>query len=83
MASGTRFELNHDGVRELLQSPGVLADLAARAGRVAAAAGPGMEVSTFIGRNRARVSVITATTEARLAEAHHRTLTSAIDAARG
>lgn len=52
--------------------------------RLAAAAGPGMEVDTDDeGRNRARVTVWTATIEARVAEATDRSLTRAIDAARG
>lgn len=71
-------------MRDLLRSDGVRADLIARARRVAAAAGPGMEVDTDDeGRNRARVTVWTATIEAMVAEARDRSLTRAIDAARG
>lgn len=52
--------------------------------RVAAAAGPGMEVDVNDeGRTRVRVTVWTATAEARVAEATRRALTRAIDAARG
>lgn len=77
------FKLNRAGVRELLRSPEVKADLEARARRVAARAGDGMRVESATGRNRARAAVITDTIEARRAEAKHRALTSAIDAARG
>lgn len=79
----TKFELNHAGVRELLCSDGVLADLRGRAERIAAAAGDGMEVDARVGANRARASVHTATWEARHAEALDRVLTRAIDAGRG
>lgn len=78
----TRVEIIPAGVRATLQAPGVLDDLRARAERIAEAAGPGMEVSSQIGATRARASVVTATTEARRAEAVDRALTSAIDAGR-
>lgn len=77
-----RIEIKRSGIRAMLKAPGVLADLDERARRVANAAGPGMEASSMIGQNRARASVITATREARRAEAEHMALTRAIDAAR-
>lgn len=76
------LKISHAGIRALLRSPGVLADLERRAQAIAAQAGPGMEVSSELGPNRARASVITATTEARVAEATDRALTAAIDAGR-
>ncbi len=82
ISANVELELNRSGVRELLRSPEVLADLRARAERVAAAAGAGMEVEATIGPNRARAEVATGTTEARLAEARHRRLSRSIDAAR-
>jgi hypothetical protein len=57
-------------------------DLDRRAARIAAAAGPGFEATSQPSR-RARASVITATAEARAAEATSRALTRAIDAGRG
>lgn len=81
MAEG-RIVLNRRGVRQLLRSPEVLADLKHRAEQIAAAAGPGMEASAMVGKGRARASVITATSEARKAEATRRALTRAIDAGR-
>src|SRR5690606_22022340 len=80
MAIPGRIVLKRKGMRELLRSPEVLADLKRRAESIAAAAGSGMEVSAMVGRNRARSSVITATSEARNAEATSRALTRAIDA---
>jgi hypothetical protein len=83
MAKSARIVLNRAGVRELLKCPGVQADLARRAERIAAAAGPGMVAESYVGRNRARSRVYTQTPEARRAEASDRTLTRAIDAGRG
>jgi hypothetical protein len=51
--------------------------------RIAAAAGPGMEASVEVGRTRARASVITATYEARRAQATRLALIRALDAGRG
>jgi len=82
MASRVRIVLNRRGMRELLRSPEVLADLKRRAEQIAAAAGDGMEPSAMVGKNRARASVITATPSARRAEAVTRALTRAIDAGR-
>lgn len=76
------LKINKAGIRELLKSPAIQADLERRAQQIAAAAGPGMEVSTQQGENRARATVITATTEARAAEANNRSLTAALDAGR-
>lgn len=77
-----RIELNSRGVRELLRSPGVRADIDRRVRAIAAAAGEGMEPSTIAGRNRARGSVITGTWDARHSEATNRALTRALDAGR-
>lgn len=76
-------KLSSKGFRELLNSPGVIKDLKARAEKIAAAAGPGMETTEAkAGPNRADVEVYTATYAAKRAEAENRTLTRAIDAGR-
>lgn len=75
-----KFVLNHAGVRELLRSKMVLADMKRRAERIAAVAGPGHEVETFVGRNRARATVRTVTDEAKIAQEAHQNLTHAIRA---
>ena len=80
--SSMRVELNSEGVRALLRSPEMLADLSARAARIAASAGEGMVVDADVGRNRARATIFTATFEARHAEATTRALTRAVDAGR-
>lgn len=77
-----RIKLNSQGAREILSSGSVSDDLTSRAQSIAAAAGPGMEVTTTRNRDRAVVFVKTATTEARRAEAEDRALTRAIDAGR-
>jgi hypothetical protein len=76
-----RIVLNRSGIKQILNSPGVKADLRARAQRIAAAAGDGNEV-TEASTTRARYVVVTATAEAMADEAHNRSLTRAIDAAR-
>jgi hypothetical protein len=78
-----RIELTRNGPRQLRQSAAVQADMARRAQKIAAAAGPGMEATAQVGKTRARASVITATAEARRNEATARALTRAIDAGRG
>jgi tRNA A37 threonylcarbamoyltransferase TsaD len=69
-------------IGSLLKSAKVQQDLKARADRIAAAAGPGMQASVHVGRTRARASVITATAAARENEARRRVLTRALDAGR-
>lgn len=82
MASSLRIELNKAGVRALLVSPEIQADLKTRADRIAQAAGEGFEAEVGTGANRARAIVRTATFEARRAEARDRVLTRALDAGR-
>ena len=78
-----RIVLNRKGMRELLRSDGVAEDLERRGQAIAAAAGDGVEAeSAYLGKNRARVTVRTATTEARIAEAKDRVLTRAIETGR-
>jgi hypothetical protein len=77
--------MNPEGIRALLKSPGVQADIEARTNAVAAAAGgePGdFKPSVYIGKTRIRGSVITATAAGRRAEATDLALTRAIDAGR-
>lgn len=75
--------LKPQGVRALLKSPEVAADLKARAERVRAKAeqsAPGFRVTTGQGPSRARARVYAAKHAARVAEAEDRALTSAIQA---
>lgn len=79
-----RIKLNSAGVRAVLQSAGVKADLRRRADAIAAAAGgaPDFESGVSVVGDRAMGYVRTATFEGRMAEARHRALTRALDAGR-
>ena len=82
----TRVRINHAEARRLLRGDGryrrVATDLAARADRVAEAAGRGMVAHLDEYASRARGVVVTATAEAMLAEATHHALVRSVDAAR-
>lgn len=81
-----RLELDHDGIAQLLKSSEVAAECEAAAGRIAAAAGDGFEVSgpwrAGFGGGRAAYSVRTATQAAREAEATEKALTVAVQSCR-
>lgn len=77
-----RIELNSQGVRELLKSNEIKADLQRRAEAIARAAGPGFIADSTVGPNRARASVGTTDIDSMRAEAEDRVLTRAIDAGR-
>lgn len=80
-----RIVLNRAGVRNLLRSPEVAADIARRAAAIAAAASSGegeFGHDVKIGKNRAHGMVWTDDQAAREAEATSRSLTRAIDAGR-
>lgn len=80
--ANVRIELNRAGVRSLLRSPEMLADLERRAQRIAAAAGDGFEADAAIGPRRARSSVRTASFAAMRAEATGHRLLRSLDAGR-
>jgi hypothetical protein len=81
--AGLDMKLNSREIDNFLKSPAVQRRLLQAAQRIAAAAGPGMEASVEVGRTRARASVITATYEARRAQATRLALIRALDAGRG
>lgn len=89
MATSIRLVMNPAGIRQQLKSAAVANNLLSRGYRVASAAragsGKGAEyfVSARTGKNRVRVSVITANGEAMKAEATTRALSRALEAARG
>jgi hypothetical protein len=78
-----RFKLNEAGVKEILTGPAVLANLMGRARRVAAAAGPGHRVESGRTSQRVYVDIVPDTPQAWRNERDRRSLTRAIDAARG
>lgn len=77
-----KVELHNSGFQELRTSGETMADLGARAGRIARAAGEGMQMEINRGRTRGRASVRTGTFAARKAQATNSALTRAIDAGR-
>lgn len=80
-------KLNSKAVRSVLRgekdAAGVIRKVTGMANAVAAAAGPGNTVRVRVGRNRVRATVTTSTRAARRNQAQNRSLTRAIDAARG
>lgn len=86
MATKIRFEFESAGFAALINTPQVAAEVLARAEAIAAAAGDGFDASAvklnFGGSSRPGAVVVTATDEARRAEAADKRLTSAIDAGR-
>lgn len=82
MGKRIRIEVVSEGARAVLQSPGVLADMQRRADNIAAAAGPGVRASSWVGFDRAHGRALTVTPEADRAEAEDRALSRAIDAGR-
>lgn len=80
-----KFELSRAGqkaIGQVLNGRDMAADLTERLNRVAAAAGPGIEVSVQQGRTRIQASAATATRAAAARERKRRTLSRAVDAAR-
>lgn len=86
--SRLRIEVNRAGLREVLKSPGVRAELERRAHAIAAAADAaandpgGHRVETEVGADRARAAVITVTPKAMYKEATQRTLSRSLGAGR-
>ena len=80
-----RLRINRAGIRQLLRSDGVRADLEHRAGRVAGAASRGdltYEVRSDVGAARARAAVIAAGARTNAHELAHHDLARMIDQAR-
>lgn len=84
MTGAVTVRVNPAGVRAVLTSPGVRADLDARAARIRAVAGDGFIVRPRPLRvRRYAVQVRTDTYEARRAQAESNSLMRAVDAGRG
>lgn len=59
-----KVELNHDGVKELLRSPEMLAICEEHAQKAVQKLGQGYEVTTHTGKGRVNASVVATTREA-------------------
>lgn len=77
-----RVKLNPAGIRALLQSQELTADLERRGERIADAAGEGHEVTVTQNRDRTVVFVRASTFEAKQSNAENNDLLRAIDAGR-
>lgn len=78
MSGKVRFDLNRAGVRELMRSSEAQTACEEYGNRIAAAAGPGYEVTTQTGVNRVHVRVAPATKEAINDNFRHNTLIKAM-----
>lgn len=78
MSAKFRIELNEEGVRELLKSPGIEAVCREQAQSIANRAGSGYMVTTHTGRTRVNASVITATSSAARDNMKNNTLLKAV-----
>lgn len=76
MSNLQKFVLDTAGVRELMQSQEMIGVLTEYAGQVAERAGEGYSV--YVGVNRANVSVVADTDEARADNLEHNTLEKSI-----
>ncbi len=87
MPKSIRFEFNHDAFQHVLNAPEVKARIRRMGDAVAQAAGEGFEVQEYTanygGSPRPMVVVRADSIEAKRAEATDKTLTRALDAARG
>lgn len=81
-----RLELDHDGIKQLLESAAVASECRDAADRISDVAGDGFETShvwlASYGGGRVAYSVRAATDDAKLAEAENKTLSLAVQACR-
>jgi hypothetical protein len=73
-----KFELNRNGVRELLRSPEMMAVCQGYANRALGSLGDGYEVSTMTGRNRVNAEVRAETFAARKENLENNTILKAL-----
>lgn len=73
-----KFELNRNGVRELLRSPEMMAVCQGYANRALSSLGEGYEVSTMTGRNRVNAEVRAETFAARKENLENNTILKAL-----
>ena len=73
-----RFELNSEGVRELLKSSEMAAICKSYADQIAGRAGAGYEVSVYTGKTRVNASVAASTAKARKDNMKNNTLLKAM-----
>lgn len=78
-----KFELNSEGVKDLLRSDEMTGALNELALKVRNSAGDGYEISEYIGKNRANVSVRAETKKAKRDNLKNNTLLKALGSLKG
>lgn len=76
--SKVKFELDRNGVREMMQSSGIMAECEKYASAIQSSAGSEYEVSTRIGGTRAIAKVAPSTAHAYYSNLKHNTLLKAL-----
>jgi hypothetical protein len=76
--SDFKFELNRDGVRELLTSPEMMRICEGYANKAKSQLGEGYSVTTHTGKNRVNASVAAQTFKARRENAENNTILKAV-----
>lgn len=80
MSKVVEFELNKQGVRELMQSSEMQSILNEYAKRASEIAGEGFETDSLVGKNRANASIIAKTYQAKKKNSKENTLLKALNA---
>ncbi len=83
MSSKFRFDLNSDGVKELLQSSGMQQIIRDAADKVQTKAGDGFESSVKVGKKRAYANIAATTYKARRKNLENNTLLKALGSSKG
>lgn len=73
-----KFELNRDGVKELMQSDGMMAICSEYANRALSSLGDGYEVSTMKGKTRVNAEISAQTYKARKENSENNTILKAL-----
>ncbi len=74
MANNVKFELNRQGVRELMQSDEMMAVVSRLANESLATLGDGYEVTTLVGKTRVNAEIAAVTYQARKENSENNTI---------
>ena len=74
MAKNVRFELNRQGVRELMQSDEMMAVVSRLSNESLATLGDGYEVTTLVGKTRVNAEIAAVTYQARKENSENNTI---------
>lgn len=78
MANNIRFELNREGVRELMRSQAMMDVCSGYANGALGRLGDGYEVTTLVGKNRVNAEVAAVSIKARRSNAKHNSILKAL-----